>query len=151
MSDAERVLDACKCSFLLAALERCYTLFFVLANPSIKMFETLLMFSIMTTRTIPRITSIVLVVQVVLVKRVLPLLFSQLTVSFSNRSFLTLADKFADQKQARDLVSVLTEAKQQIDPRLAEMARYGGGGGGGRYGGGGYRGGRGGGRGGKFR
>ena len=51
-----------------------------------------------------------------------------------------------DQKQARDLVSVLTEAKQQIDPRLIEMTRYGGGGGG-RYGGGGYRGGRGGGRG----
>jgi len=43
-----------------------------------------------------------------------------------------------DAKQARDLVSVLQEAKQQIDPRLAEMARYGGGGGGGRYGG--YRG-----------
>jgi ATP-dependent RNA helicase DDX5/DBP2 len=53
-----------------------------------------------------------------------------------------------NQKQARDLVSVLTEAKQQIDPRLAEMTRYGGGGGGGRYGGGGFRGGRGGGRGG---
>lgn len=53
-----------------------------------------------------------------------------------------------DSKQARDLVSVLTEAKQQIDPRLAEMTRYGGGGGGGnRYGGGGFRGGRGGGRG----
>lgn len=48
-----------------------------------------------------------------------------------------------DNKQARDLVNVLQEAKQQIDPRLAEMARYGGGGGGGRYG---YRGGRGGGR-----
>lgn len=59
---------------------------------------------------------------------------------------LTLTNKFSDQKQARDLVSVLTEAKQQIDPRLAEMTRYGGGGGG-RYGGGGYRGGRGGGRG----
>ena len=43
-----------------------------------------------------------------------------------------------DAKQARDLVSVLQEAKQQIDPRLAEMVRYGGGGGGGRYGG--YRG-----------
>ncbi len=42
-------------------------------------------------------------------------------------------------------MSVLTEAKQQIDPRLMEMTRYGGGGGGGRYGG--YRGGRGGGRG----
>ena len=55
---------------------------------------------------------------------------------------------FAGQKQARDLVAVLTEAKQQIDPRLVEMTRYGGGGGGGRYGGGGgYRGGRGGGRG----
>ncbi|KFZ07918.1 hypothetical protein V502_09655, partial [Pseudogymnoascus sp. VKM F-4520 (FW-2644)] len=53
-----------------------------------------------------------------------------------------------NQKQARDLVNVLTEAKQQIDPRLIEMTRYGGGGGGGRYGGGGYRGGRGGGRGG---
>ena len=49
--------------------------------------------------------------------------------------------------QARDLVAVLTESKQQIDPRLHEMARYGGGGGGGgRYGGGrgGGRGGRGG-------
>ncbi|KAK1769062.1 P-loop containing nucleoside triphosphate hydrolase protein [Phialemonium atrogriseum] len=52
-------------------------------------------------------------------------------------------------KQARDLVNVLQEAKQQIDPKLAEMARYGGGGGGGgRYGyrgrgggGGGHRGG----------
>jgi len=31
-------------------------------------------------------------------------------------------------KQARDLVTILNEAKQQIDPRLAEMARYGGGG-----------------------
>lgn len=46
----------------------------------------------------------------------------------------------SDSKQARDLVGVLQEAKQQIDPRLAEMARYGGGGGGGRYGGGGFRG-----------
>ncbi|KAI1636675.1 hypothetical protein F4809DRAFT_650338 [Biscogniauxia mediterranea] len=57
-------------------------------------------------------------------------------------------------KQARDLVSVLQEAKQQIDPRLHEMTRYGGGGGGGgRYGGrgygrGGHRGGGGGGGGG---
>ncbi|KAI5928689.1 p68 RNA helicase [Camillea tinctor] len=41
-------------------------------------------------------------------------------------------------KQARDLVGVLQEAKQQIDPRLHEMTRYGGGGGGGRYGGRGY-------------
>jgi ATP-dependent RNA helicase DDX5/DBP2 len=54
-----------------------------------------------------------------------------------------------DQKQARDLVNVLTEAKQQIDPRLIEMTRYGGGSGGGRYGGGGGYRGRGGGRGGK--
>jgi ATP-dependent RNA helicase DDX5/DBP2 len=37
-------------------------------------------------------------------------------------------------KQARDLVNVLQEAKQQIDPRLYEMTRYGGGGGGGRGG-----------------
>ena len=43
--------------------------------------------------------------------------------------------------QARDLVAVLTESKQQIDPRLAEMARYSGGGGGGRWGGGRGRGG----------
>ncbi|KAB8299805.1 hypothetical protein EYC80_000057 [Monilinia laxa] len=49
-----------------------------------------------------------------------------------------------NQKQARDLVNVLTEAKQVIDPRLAEMTRFGGGGGGGRgYGGRGYGGGRG--------
>jgi ATP-dependent RNA helicase DDX5/DBP2 len=45
----------------------------------------------------------------------------------------------ADSKQARDLVNVLQEAKQHIDPKLQEMVRYGGGGGG-RYGGGGYRG-----------
>lgn len=59
-----------------------------------------------------------------------------------------------DSKQARDLVTILTEAKQQVDPRLAEMVRYGGGGGG-RWGGrGGGRGrggwGRGGGGGGGF-
>lgn len=56
-------------------------------------------------------------------------------------------------KQARDLVNVLQEAKQHVDPRLGEMARYSGGGGSSRYGGyrgrgggggggGGYRGGR---------
>jgi ATP-dependent RNA helicase DDX5/DBP2 len=50
----------------------------------------------------------------------------------------------SDSKQARDLVQVLHQAKQQIDPRLSEMVRYGGGGGGGRYRG------RGGGRGGEF-
>ena len=56
---------------------------------------------------------------------------------------------FEDSKQARDLVQILQESKQQIDPRLHEMCRYGGGGGGGgRWGGGrgrgGHRGGRGG-------
>lgn len=48
------------------------------------------------------------------------------------------------------MINILTEAKQQIDPRLAEMARYSGGGGhghGGGYGRWGGRGGRGGGRG----
>ena len=50
-----------------------------------------------------------------------------------------------DAKQARDLVTILSEAKQQIDPRLAEMARFGGGGGGGGRGGYGRWGGRGGG------
>lgn len=43
-----------------------------------------------------------------------------------------------DSKQARDLVAVLHEAKQDVPPSLAEMARYGGGGGSSRYGG--YRG-----------
>lgn len=42
------------------------------------------------------------------------------------------------------MITILTEAKQQIDPRLAEMVRYGGGGGGGRWGGGRGRGGWGG-------
>lgn len=101
--------------------------------------------TILTTR---RIIFIVLVVLVVPVLWELLSRFSQLTVSFVA---LAVCECFAnvslDQKQARDLVSVLSEAKQQIDPRLAEMARFGGGGGG-RYGGGGYRGGRGGGRGG---
>lgn len=58
------------------------------------------------------------------------------------------ADSSLDQKQARDLLHVLKEANQQIDPRLSEMARFGGGGGGGGRGFGGGRGGRGGGRGG---
>ncbi|KAK0529683.1 ATP-dependent RNA helicase dbp2 [Tilletia horrida] len=50
-------------------------------------------------------------------------------------------------KQARELIAILREAKQEIPPQLNEMSMYGGGGGGGgrgRYGGGG--GGRGGGR-----
>lgn len=46
-------------------------------------------------------------------------------------------------------MNVLTEAKQVIDPRLAEMTRFGGGGGGRGYGGRGYGGGRGRGGGGK--
>ena len=54
----------------------------------------------------------------------------------------------ADSKQARDLIGVLKESNQQIDPRLSEMGRFGGGGGGnGRYGRGRGGGGRGGGRG----
>lgn len=67
---------------------------------------------------------------------------TSLSLSLSSHTMLTIS---TDQKQARDLVNVLQEAKQQIDPRLVEMTRYGGGGGGRGYGG--YRG-RGGGRGG---
>jgi hypothetical protein len=115
------------------------------------MSETLAMCSTMTIRTTRRIISIVLVVLVVLVPRELPLLSLPLTVCCPFSLFVTLTNFSPDQKQARDLVAVLTEAKQQIDPRLVEMTRYGGGGGGGRYGGGGYRGGRGGGRGGKLK
>ena len=50
---------------------------------------------------------------------------------------------------ARDLVKILSDAKQVVPPQLQEMNSYGGGGG--RGGGGGYRGGRGGGRGGGSR
>lgn len=79
--------------------------------------------------------------------RARPLRSSPLTVSLARRRISLGAcganQSFTDSKQARDLVNVLKEAKQQIDPRLAEMTRYGGGGGG-RFGG--YRG-RGGGRG----
>lgn len=56
----------------------------------------------------------------------------------------TQANFFVDAKQARDLIGVLKESHQKIDPRLSEMARFGGGGGGGgrgRYGGGRGRGG----------
>jgi hypothetical protein len=125
----------------------------VLANPYMKMSAILLMCSTMITRTIRRIIFIVLVELVVPVQTELPSLSLLLIVSYSSRNSHTSFSNFAtDQKQARDLIAVLTEAKQQIDPRLMEMARYGGGGGGGRYGGGGFRGGRGGGRGGgKFR
>ncbi|KAI9197141.1 p68 RNA helicase [Polychytrium aggregatum] len=50
-------------------------------------------------------------------------------------------------KQARDLIGILEEAKQDIDPRLRDFARVGGSGGGSRYGsGGGRSGGYGGGR-----
>lgn len=55
-----------------------------------------------------------------------------------------------DAKQARDLLTVLREAKQQIPPELADMSRSGFGGGGGRYGSSRGRGGRGGGGGGKL-
>ena len=49
--------------------------------------------------------------------------------------------------KARDLVSVLTEAKQVVNPKLAELVGMrGGGGGGGRRWGGGGGGGRAGGR-----
>jgi hypothetical protein len=117
----------------------------VLANPYMKMSATLLMCSTMTTRTIRRIIFIVLVELVVLVQMELQSLSLLLIVSRSlKRSPAPFANLVTDQKQARDLIAVLTEAKQQIDPRLMEMARYGGGGGGGRYGGGGFRGGRGG-------
>lgn len=120
----------------------------VLANPYMKMSATLLMCSTMTTRTIRRIIFIVLVELVVPVQMELPSLSLLLIVSSSKISQPLFANLATDQKQARDLIAVLTEAKQQIDPRLMEMARYGGGGGGGRYGGGGFRGGRGGSRGG---
>lgn len=83
--------------------------------------------------------------QDVLARRELPSPFSPPIVSHLHKLRLRLTNSVTDAKQARDLVSVLTESKQQIDPRLAEMARYGGGGGGG---GRGFRGGRGGGRGG---
>jgi ATP-dependent RNA helicase DDX5/DBP2 len=43
-------------------------------------------------------------------------------------------------KQARELVSILREAGSPIDPKLAQMASYGGGGGHSRYGYGGGRG-----------
>ncbi len=70
---------------------------------------------------------------------------SPLTVWYFPLTLWMVANLFTDAKQARELVAVLTESKQQIDPRLAEMARYSGGGGNRSYGRGGGRGGRGGG------
>ena len=100
----------------------------------------------MITRTTRRITSTVSVVQVVLVRLVLPSPSSPPRVSICVILSSPLLTFDIDSKQARDLVNILTEAKQQIDPRLQEMCRYGGGGGGGgRWGGGRGRGGRGGG------
>jgi hypothetical protein len=82
----------------------------------------------------------VLVELVVRAERVLRLPCSPLTVSYHSEfpRVITVANSSPDAKQARDLVTILTEAKQQVDPRLAEMARFGGGGGGsggGRWGG----------------
>lgn len=57
--------------------------------------------------------------------------------------------RILDAKQARDLVNILTESKQDVPSGLMEMARFNGGGGGGGRGYGGGRG-RGGGRGGGF-
>lgn len=95
--------------------------------------------------------SIVSVVQVVLVPRVPPLPCSPPIVSvYSSLLLQSCANNVADSKQARDLVAVLTESKQQIDPKLHEMARFGGGGGGRGWGGGRGRGGGGRGRGGGF-
>lgn len=95
----------------------------------------------MTIRTTRKTTFIALAERVVLVRRERPLPSSPLKVSLLGSYPLKIfAKTSADAKQARDLVSVLTESKQQIDPRLAEMARYGGGGGGGGRGFGGGRG-----------
>lgn len=74
---------------------------------------------------------------------------SPLRVSLTLFPVIVYSLTVSDAKQARELIGILQEAKQSIDPRLAEMGRYSGGGGGGRgYGRGGFRGGRGGGRGG---
>ena len=120
-----------------------------IANLSLKMFETSLMSSIMIIPTTRKIMFIASAEQVVL----------DATAQLSPCSLPRVSDKDSilcrclltnptDAKHARDLLAVLTESKQIIDPRLADMGRYGGGGGGsGRsWGGrGGGRGGRGGG------
>ena len=87
---------------------------------------------------------IVLVELLVLVGRVPPSPSSQQIVSSLPWFLFFKLIISTDAKQARDLVTILTESKQPIDPRLSEMARYsGGGGGGGRYHGRGGGGGRG--------
>lgn len=115
-----------------------------------KMCATSLTSSIMITPTTRRTTFIVLAGRVVLVPLARPSPCSLLIVRCDSHFPFSLLPRIltifsADAKQARDLVSVLQEAKQTIDPRLAEMVRYGGGGGHGRFGGyrgrGGYRGG----------
>lgn len=110
------------------------------------MSETLHMFSTTTTLTTQKTTFTELVERDEQVARVLPLHCSPLRVSLQNQHTRSVANGQLDAKQARDLLQILQEAKQNIDPRLAEMGRYsGGGGGGGRgYGRGGHRGGRGG-------
>lgn len=101
----------------------------------------------MITRTTRRIIFIALVVPPVPVPLVPPSPSSPQTVSIPQPLTSDYVTNFEpDAKQARDLVNILTESKQQIDPKLHEMARYGGGGGGGRWGGRGRGGGRGGGR-----
>ena len=104
----------------------------------------------MTIRTIRKIIFIVLVVQLVLVRRVPPSPSSPQIVSpqLYHHNCTVILTLRLDAKQARDLVNILQESKQQIDPRLSEMGRYSGGGGGGRWGGRGGGRGRGGGGGG---
>ena len=105
------------------------------------------MFSITTILTILKTMFTVLAEQVELAETALLLPFSPLKVSIHlNCTKINGANYNPDAKQARELMGILQEAKQNVDPRLAEMGRYSGGGGGGRgYGGrGGYRGGRGG-------
>ncbi|KAK1835129.1 hypothetical protein QBC39DRAFT_171156 [Podospora conica] len=140
-------INPCHPSPVLAGTLPCPACLSLLTIP-FKMCATSRTCSTMTTPTTRRTTSIALAERVALARPALPSPFSPLTVRISHLLFVALANTLPDAKQARDLVNVLQEAKQQIDPRLAEMARYsGGGGGGGRYGGG-YRG-RGGGRGGR--
>jgi hypothetical protein len=142
-SDAERVLDTSHEPTW--PLETLLYIPVAPANHDMKMSETLLMCSTMITLTTRRTTFTESAGLPAEAKRVPLLPCSPLIVRHLLLCLLNTTNSSIDQKQARDLVNVLREAKQQIDPRLEEMTRYGGGGGGGRYGG--YRGGRGGGRG----